>query len=330
MKTTSYSKIFTLLILTNCLTFCGDNSDSDDSDDSSSSVSSSTGSGSDDSSEVIPTLNFTTPDISTSLALAADSVTIVERWVDRADKVVDQINNIIGRLNSEIEEDASSFSGKGPNGNISGVIADNSSDEAYEKEALICSQGSAFLYVAWNTEGTEVKFIRDFSVNPMSEDLERALMAEVVYSSVEDVQVDFTVQGTPWYQPDNVTEGPELSEFVSIKQVSGEGTLVKGVNNWYSTFPESPEADAYMTGSLQDDGSGEFVAYRKFNTDECSAAFDPEADSPAWCLGREVGSSDTFDSDQILAAWENLKDYGIADLNNLTTVSLPEHLSCPE
>jgi hypothetical protein len=310
---------------------CGEKGDSNDDADPTNTQQIRGGQGA-SSSDAIPTIDFTIPEITTGLELnsTASETSVLEEWADRSERIISQVNNVLERLNSDKLAIPGSFTGKGPAQSMSGIIAAASNAE-YDYEALVCVNKEPALVIKWKTDQSSIYFARDYSKNPLAESLAPELIAEGYFTQADGIKnLKLNGHGKPWIKPLLIIDGDYLAQYIDAKIDADNTFVMNGVNNWYESELVAGEADAYLTGKIESDGTGQYVAYRKFNTILCPNAFDEESqEASQWCLGRELGSSQSYTDEQRSAAWEALKDYGIAQKSELKTVSLSSELSCP-
>ena len=121
-----------------------------------------------------------------------------------------------------------------------------------------------------------------------------------------------------------------MTHYMYGQKISEGTTFIRSVQDWYTTVPESFTSDGYLTGKIEADGSGEYVAYLA-SKDECAGiTFDENAvTGESWCLGKAIGSEIDYTAEEISQAWDNLSDIGVAEQSNLQVISLETNLTCP-
>lgn len=260
-----------------------------------------------------------------------ETKTVFERWAWRVDKIITHLNRISARLNSDAVNEEGTFTGKGPDANVSGQVSAITGDENYDFEAIVCADDVKFHYLKWNTEGTKIYSIRDFSQNPMGFHESANLVSSVTYSEGTPSTLDLYAYGAPWEVPFDITDASSMTEYMHWEKDANDVITVKGVNEWWQdSAPDAYTGDGWLTGSLDADGAGLFVGYRSYDTDACTEPFDQtDTEAPGWCKGRDVGSDVEFTDEERDAAWETLSGIGIAQTDTLAAVELSTTLECP-
>jgi hypothetical protein len=337
MRTTNPQRLLIFLLATVLMFGCSAASTTDeedlDEDDSSSSVTSS--SSSDDDDDYFPSISFSIPSSLSlvGLGLTAEDQTIIEMQAQRSEKVIERLNQVMERMNHDAVDGEGTFTGKGPDGLISGRIEDlEDDDDGYTHSAVICYDSNVIMHLKWTDEGTVIESVRDFSNSPMGgEGVD--MMSFVKYTKNEDDTEELVRRGhgTPWNQPPFETDGDNLTEY-SVSTIDEDGTFtIKSVLDRYEDTPDegSYEGDEYLLGVLDSTGEGEFIGYQKADTDNCEEEFDEdESTAPGFCKGREIGDDEPFDATGLEEAWERLEAYGYVVKTDLVEVVLDDDLSC--
>ncbi|MBF0280316.1 MAG: hypothetical protein HQM13_21150 [SAR324 cluster bacterium] len=263
--------------------------------------------------------------------LSANSSTF-ERWIRRMDFIIEETNETLSSLNSEELDATGSFSGKGYDGRVSGTISALSGDPTYQYEALVCYDNTGFLSVKWSADESQIESTKDFSKMPSHRGNSAAnLLSKVIYSnSGRKTTVEMLAHGAPWHRRFDMDDEALMTHYMYGQTITEGATFIRSVQDWYSSVPENFTADAYLTGKIEADESGEYVAY--LSSEEECAGIDFDENSvtgESWCLGKAIGSDTDYSAEELSQAWNNLSDIGIAKQSNLQTVALQSNLSCP-
>ena len=318
--------------------------------------------------EFFPTLDFALPStIVSSSAVRAQSGTVVgavvgqpensalgiagsnvlTRWAFRIDRIINFTNTVLTRLNEKgVTAASGTFTKELAGGTIKGQVAEIVNNANYNHLAIICLDDQKSLYIEWSTDGSKVHFIRDFKVDPAATGNTTDLKTEITYLESSDTTIELNVYGTPWKIPADVSNsadgGDYLGEYVYATRGSDGNFTIKGVNAWESAERTSATAadafvgDAFGTGKLNSDGSGDFLIYRVFSTLLCgSITFDPaDTDSPGWCYSGSFDNagSITYSILNLSSLWSDtaLKPIGIAQDSSVKVVDFPSMVSCPQ
>lgn len=331
MKHATFTSV--IVLATALTTACSSSKSSDDdNNEETTTVVSSSGTG-DDSSSFFPTIDFSMPSSLslTGLSLGETNVTILELQAQRGEKVVDDLNLVLERLNHDAVDGVGSFSGKGPEGTISGHVEELTDDaDGYDHEAVICHNDVVFMHIKWTGEGEAIEAVRDFSADPMATENTASMLSYVKFSKGDDGDsLVLRSTGTPWKQPPFETDGDMMTEYAAAKIGTDGDFTLQAILDRYAEVPEAYEADEYIVGYLDAAQAGKFVAYNKSATDLCSAGFDEEnTENPGFCVGQEVDSDTPFAEEEVATAWGELADIGYLKLEDLHTVEIDSELTC--
>lgn len=283
-----------------------------------------------DSVNFIPSLEFSIPSSVTSLGLTPtnnketpDLIPVVKR----VDRVIQDINSNLERLRQDGVEGEGTFTGKGPNGDISGTVA-KATDTNYEYSATICYQSEPFYTLDWVSDGSKVHIVRDFSRSPLVPNNKVNGFIEVYYTEETNLtKVQLFSNGEPWELPHEVTDGSSLADSIYATKSSNDFFQFREVADYYDGPLESPEGDYYVTGRFDGDAKGDFVAYRK-NHVMCDTFTESNVSAPGWCLAKPLGGEGLTD-DERNTLWETeLQAIGIEPASNIRTVTLNAE-ACP-
>ncbi len=276
---------------------------------------------SDAASMTIPSVAFTLPTPSgAALTAATDVLTHYQQ----------RMNNVIERLNKEIEvlnniltklEGTGTFKDKGPNNNVSGTIAAGE-DGTYDYSATICVGGKVFSTTTWKSDGSMVVTSRDLNNAPVT-DNQRDLLASVSYSKAETEAVSMQMYGEVYQTAPTGADGSYLTEYFTASKNDSGAFTISAVNDWEATKVTTFTPDGYIVGTLNTDGSGEFVAHAKRLSSSVTACADAlnEA-SPTWCFGRAVGGAAPYTADEKVAAWSRLSEIGLTPKSRLSVPTI--------
>ncbi len=295
-----------------------------------------------------PVINYSVPDpaSTTQQKTQANRTTtsgsnVLSEWASKMNRIVDFVNELFTSLNRTNISINFSGSHQLENGNtISLSVAERTGDPSYTQHALLCNNGVKFLYAKWNSDHTKINVIRDFSQNPQitNTNFNRTMMAEVEYSkdiSTNEATIHFYGNGEPWYVPSDVTQdGTFLVDHIASVKHSDDSFTVSGVNSWTNTpidssYSGDTNGDVWMVGQMNADGSGSFIAHRKYNSTICNSAFTEL--SPNWCFGASLNSSGIPDYSilNLSNLWVALETIGLTDDNTLKYIEMPSTLECP-
>lgn len=280
---------------------------------------------------LFPNLDIAIPQSATvepkSLLVADQNPNVLETWLTRLDKVIVIINDITAKLNSE-QVGVGRFKDLGPDRAINGYVKELE-DSGYSYQAVICAGQQPFMQIKWSSDGRRLFAVHNFAVNFTGKDT-TALIGQIVYDVHSGPTFELRAQGKPFAKPDIVSNNLDyLNEYVQINREADAALTIKGVNDWYAAGSTQFDGDTYVTGKVAPDGSGEYLAYRRFNAARCNATFDENSTTtPAWCLGRNLDATSSMTASERTAAWDRLKSIGIASDAMLATISLDVDLVC--
>lgn len=292
------------------------------------------------SREVLPTIDFSLPSSISSNRTAVrkfkgprfpSNSTVIEHWAERMNRSIEKNNELIAKLNEAELDETGAFTGEGRRGNISGMISELTDDPVYQHEALICNDNEAFLTIKWNTDQSQIETVRNFHHKALETDESAGFFGKMLYTQSEEGEtLEMRAHGTPWRAPEELVDEDQMTQYTYGHKASDGTMTLKSVQDWYTDVPESFTGDGYLTGKLESDGSGEYVAYRSFK-DECTAiVFDENAvTGDSWCLGKAVDSDTDYTAEELSQAWDRLQTVGVALQSNLQSVALETNLSCP-
>ncbi len=262
------------------------------------------------------------------LTQSNESTSVIESLAQRIDHILTHINILTNRLNVYGVNGTGRFEGKGPDGIINGYVSELTSS-AYNYRAVICSDETVIMQLDWSADGQKIHAIRDFSTAILAQPVSE-LVLQLTYDLNTLPTLDLHLQGKPFVKPIVVPSHIDFFvEHVEVDRDDSGSLAIKAVADWYSEGTTQFTADTYLTGSVATNGSGSYVAYRKFNTLLCPNNFDENnLEAPGWCLGRDLDSDSRYNADERLAAWAKLKTLGIVADATLNTVSLDPDLTC--
>ena len=262
----------------------------------------------------------------------ADDKSIIERRAQRIERILTRLNEVLNRLKTDVDG-TGSFSDKGPDGKISGVV-EAGGDLDYE--AIICHDQVQFMYLQFSSDGSQVYTVRDFAVSPMGNSTESTETTSF-YSSLYYVTYDGTEKyltinnfGTPWKKPNVTTDGDDMAGYTVAAIDASNNFVIQSIVDFFDasaiTSYAPSEADGYMVGVVPGDSSiaGYSVGYLK-NKDACSGSFDEAGTAPGWCLGQQIGSTTPFTTEELATKWSELQNTYSASIQgytNLAEVSL--------
>lgn len=289
----------------------------------------------------VPSSASTTLQKPTSTRNTSSGSNVLSEWASKMNRIVDYINQLFASLNRTNIPLTYTGSHQLSNGNtISLQVSEITGDTTYSHQALLCNNGEKFLYARWNDDHSRINVVRDFSQNPQSTGTtyDRAMKVEVDYSqdtTNDETTIHFYGNGQPWYVPSDVTQdGSFLIDHIASIKKSDNSFTFSGVNAWTSTTIDSSyigdsSGDVWMVGQLNAEGSGSFIAHRKYNSTICNSAFTEL--SPNWCFGASFDASGIPDYSilNLSNLWVALQTIGITDDSSLKFVSMPSTLDCP-
>jgi|GEM_PF-3486587 len=274
-----------------------------------------------------------------ALSVTAQGSGPLGHLVERFEKSVEHTNRMLARLNRDDIVEAGSFSGKGPDGDVSGKVEALTDDaDGYDFEATVCQDGVVFQNVKWNEEATKVEVYREFNKNPLGivEATAGSLIGKMTYDATnpEAVVAVWRSTGTPWRVPTDVaaTGATAIVDYAQVVKDADGGFLIRGVNDWYTgTFPTTPDGQNYVVGYINSDGSaGKSFGYRDTSS-ACSSTVFSEA-SANWCLGYDLTAGAAITSGSIAAAWTTfLTEHTVTvapDTELATAITMPTGLTC--
>jgi len=296
----------------------------------------------------LPKIDFSFP--STALALtgdglpltAVDGTNVLSNWANRSNLAVKYVNAVLTALGGENLQAKGSITFTNATGSKIAVTLGETSG-TYSKTGTICVDGSPSLYIEWNADSTAVHAIRDFNVDAWAQN-KTPFTVELTYAkSATGSTLAANSYGTPWSVPtdvaaDTVNGGNYLAESVVSARPSDGSFTMKGVNAWETTAHTQTSTaaftgDAYLTGQLAADGSGNFVAWRRFNQVCASSTFtDSSATSPGWCFAGTVAAAGTVTyALDTSTQWTSstLAPIGVASSADLRLVTFPAAVVCP-
>ena len=258
--------------------------------------------------------------------------------VERFEKSIGHANRMLARLNQDNIIEAGTFSGKGPDGDVSGKVEALTDDaDGYDFEATVCQDGVVFQNVKWNEEVTKVLVYRDFNKNPLGvvEATNGTFIGRMIYDATDSAAVvaEWRSTGTPWRLPADIeaTGDDSIVEYAQVIKDADGGYLVRGVNDWYTgAFPTTPDGQSYAVGYISADGSdGTGFGYRNTSSACASTVFNETTAN--WCLAHSFRTGTAISASGISSAWS------VFILNYATTVppeatlqqvSMPADLTC--
>jgi|GEM_PF-5944583 len=284
----------------------------------------------------IPTIDMTIPESSDTetnlngadLHLVAGLSNILTDWQQRTNDIISKINAELETYNTIIDrlEGGGSFTGKGPNGNISGIFTEIS-DGTYNYSATICVDGKVYTSTKWATNGSAVYTARDMNQTPVSAN-RQDFKVEVTYTAGESKKLLVSAYGDPYRSAPTGAEGEFLAEYVEATQTAGGDFVLAGVNDWSASAATTFAGDGYLVGKVNATGeTGEYVAYDKrlavFGV--CTDVFSESAQN--WCIGRSLGGQ-RFTDAQRSEAWDRLKtDSSLTSQSKLKEITVTA--TCP-
>ena len=257
-----------------------------------------------------------------------DKQSIVKRKAQQIEKITTKLNEVLKKINESVET-TGTFTDKGPDGKISGIV-EAGGDLDYE--AIICHDTVQFMYLQFSADGNQLYAVRDFAASPMGSKSDTTNFYSSVYFT-KDTTGDYltlNAYGTPWKKPDGTTDGDTMAEYTAAVIDTNGNFVIQSVVDFFdgaSTTTYAPTAaDGYMAGVVpKDNQGGAFsVGYMKGKTECASITFD-EA-SPTWCLGKQVGSSTPYTAAELASKWTELSttySASVQSYSNLAEVSLP-------
>ncbi len=259
--------------------------------------------------------------------------------VERFEKSIDQTNRVLARLNRDAIQGAGTFTGKGPDGNMSGKVETLTDDpDGYDFQATLCQDSTVFQHIRWNTEATKVLLYRDFNMNPVGiiQATTGTFIGKMTYDATDAsaVTAEWRSTGTPWRLPPDIasTGDNSIVEYAQVIRDSDGGFLVRGVNDWYTaTFPTTPDGQNYAVGYIGSDGSeGKAFGYRNTSTACNSITFNEAAGN--WCLGFDISLGSPIAFGSLSSTWASfLEDHATTvppDSELAEAITMPTGLTC--
>ena len=276
-------------------------------------------------SSVLPTVVFDIPETISGLALAPGQDSLIYMWANRTERIIQDINGNLERLNSDTVPTTGEFSGKGPEGGMRGMIEDIS-DAPYTKKATICTKAGPMLVLKWDAEGNNIYFIRDFSISTVRTENRNTTVSEAYYTRTDtQTTVQLYVDGKPWRTPPGQTATNLVESIYAVKD-SSENMTLRGTNSWFNAEPTA--ANGYLVGSFDQNGAGEFLGYQDLDPN-CSSFDETNTAAPGWCLGGDLSSGSTYTAEQRDSTWTQLGSVGIEPFSNIKRVSMGADVTCP-
>lgn len=265
---------------------------------------------------------------------------ILSHWGRRTNRTVEFIDHYLKFLNKAyLPSDYTEGTHQLANGNAIFVkVADLADDGEFTRQAILCHENNPFLYLKWSTDKNKFRAYRDFSINPhqMDPNLNKTMLTEIDYvknPENNDTSLVFSVNGAPWEKPNDVNDGDYLAERIEATKKNDGSITLSGVNAWLSSaidnsFTGDGKGDVWMVGQLNTDGSGKFVAHRRYNVLICNSAFN-EA-NPNWCFGANINpaGSPNFIISGLDTLWASLQSISLTNDSGLKHVSMPTTLDC--
>lgn len=279
----------------------------------------------------LPYIDFQFPDDVSDPAgfgIAEDENSILEHHSQRIDRTIFYLNAITSRLNSDGVNATGTFEKKGSDGTLNGYVQELASS-AYAYQAVICHGSTVVTHMKWSSDSQKIHAIRNFAVaiggQPATD-----MVSQLTYDLTTSPTLEMRTQGKPYAKPAVVTAGLDrVIEYVEADRDFGGTMAIRGVADWYAANTTQFTADTYFTGQINSNGSGSYVAFRKFNSAACPGTFtETNLDAPGWCLGRNLDADARYTADERAAAWNNLKTIGIASEATLNSVSMDPELTC--
>ncbi len=311
-----------------------------------------------DTATLLPQITFAIPDNATSASssqLSLQSPTgsnVLTNWGTRMERVVEYVNLVLTKLEESKQVAATGqFSFTNAAGvKMSGKVEALADDATYTQQAVLCANDALFLHVKWNAAKDKVRAVRDFNVNSFALETTADLKTEIVYdASTTTKTLNVYSYGTPWalliptdVSSDATEGGSHLGEVLNMTLDASGNFTCKGVNAWTSAGLSSygGEGDSYLTGKLNADGSGLFLANRLWATSVCTAGageipFNEDADAPNYCflgtIATDASVSYSAAASIVTTNWTeaSLKAVGVAKDEDIKVVSFDEGIVCP-
>lgn len=276
---------------------------------------------------IFPFIDFAVPEVTTNaFQLVQSKTSMLDSWIKRSNTIIDQTNNLMNALNMEVKDKAN-FSKKGSGGDLSGSFGNVQGD--FSEEVLVCSGGTKFFHMKWNKDGSQIRIVRDFSVNPVISELETALMTQIDFSKTGYIRVNITNWGAPWEKPSLIKSETHVAENQVAEEDKDGNISLSGVQDWVGTEVSSFTPDAYLVAKLKIDGTGNFLAFSSFSNPPCTESFDAKSTTPGFCLGGTAGDYKAFNAKERSTAWESLGKVGLVSASGLKKIAIETDLSCP-
>lgn len=272
---------------------------------------------------------------------ASGRYTILHSSAFRMYQTVAVTQKIIRRLANEdgVNTDGKHFK-KGENQNIDLVIGESSEQSEYEYESVFCNSGEIFLQLEWNDN--KIRVIRSLARNPLNENESTAYLAEFTISKSElGTGIEYIADGR--YRKPLVTkvDGKLIREYVRYNRYLNNQITIESVHDWYND-DDVLEGDIYTLAQMSAvENTGSFISYDKGLSPRCDGIvveenplpefsplfFTPVASS--FCLGRVIGSDESFTPAQRLREYAKLKSLEVPSYQNIRSIGFDSSLSCP-
>ena len=270
---------------------------------------------------------------------AKDCTSVLECLAKRATIEIHGVEQIARRMEDDSVNTLGSFTGKGPDGQISGWIKQIGNDSMYKYEGVVCHFEKPVVYMRWNEEGTKVRAIRSHKSAPLDVVKKSSLMTEIVYSKTDQYeQIEIFTHGPNYGAKDIERDGNHLTEVFWSKKFTDGQYLMKSTSDWQTNSdPNNLAADKYLSGQINSDKSGYFVEFRK-DAPECSNGFNendpnlfsPQPNQPGWCIGRELQKREPTTYEKLQEIAGSLTEVGIITSDQLKVVNFPTNAVCEQ
>jgi hypothetical protein len=283
-----------------------------------------------DSANFVQTIDYDIPASVSGYSLVSDAPDgIFDDSARRIDETIDRVNRMITQLNQDAIRATGDFTGKGPDGKISGrIIALDDNADGYTYQAIICYAGSPFQTVEWSATTGSVHAVRNHAVDPIDARRRSDMLSEITYTKGTTTSIDVWLTATP---PQTVpgADGRKLADHTRGTYAEGTYTLA-GIHNWYDEVATvQDEGDEYFVGRFDEEGVGENVTYNVFRPDCSSTVFDDTAATHTWCGGRKIPGGTAFNASDRAAAAARLQDIALPGKASLKVPTLATDLACP-
>lgn len=279
-----------------------------------------------ETNEFVATVDYDIPDNVSGYELAPSNSDIFRDSSKRVDGVVDRINQMLERLNTDLVNGVGDFTAKGPDGKVSGTIAALTDGGAYDYSAVLCYDKQVFQYVTWSSVSGDVYTVRNHAVDPIDPQRASDMISEVTYKAGDDASIKVFVEVTP---PQAIpgADGSKIADLTYSTRSAGNYTL-SGIHNWHNEGDViTNQGDEYFLGQFNEAGEGEYLSYNRFRPD-CADSFDET--NPEWCVAGSLSPLQDYSATEMAEAEERLKDIAIQSKADLVIPVLPADLSCPE